>query len=188
MKAAFRICRVGAILRERRSAGPIRPVRAVFPHNSYILGWYSSCTVAGMRFIKFGLLGVTLVSMSGTAQTPSPSKPPEETHLISSLGGAELYQAYCAACHGKIAKGDGPMARALKAAPPDLTHLAMRNGGRFPRQRVEGILLGEVALETHGTREMPLWGPIFSQVAWDQDLGRVRIDNLAKYLEQIQSK
>jgi mono/diheme cytochrome c family protein len=126
--------------------------------------------------------------MPGTAQTPPPPKPPEETHLISSLAGGDLYQAYCAVCHGKSAKGDGPMARVLKVSPADLTHIAMRNGGRFPLQHVEQILSGENAEPGHGTREMPLWGPIFSQIAWDQDLGRVRIDNVAKYLEQIQSK
>jgi hypothetical protein len=40
----------------------------------------------------------------------------------------------------------------------------------------------------HRTREMPVWGPIFSQVDRDQDLGRVRIDNLARYLESLQTK
>jgi hypothetical protein len=81
------------------------------------------------------------------------------------------------------------MGRNLKVAPPDLTRIAKRSGGTFPRQRVEQILSSETELGAgHGTREMPLWGPIFSQIAWDQDLGRVRIDNLAKYLEQIQTK
>jgi mono/diheme cytochrome c family protein len=137
-------------------------------------------------------LGVTAfcgVSMiPSRAQTPPP-KPSEETHLISSLAGGDLYQAYCAVCHGKTAKGDGPLGRGLKVAPPDLTLIAKRNGGSFPRQRIEHILSGETALPSgHGTREMPLWGPIFSQIAWDQDLGRVRIDNVAKYLEQLQTK
>jgi len=40
----------------------------------------------------------------------------------------------------------------------------------------------------HGTREMPLWGPIFSEVCWDQDPGRVRVYSLAKYLEEIQAR
>ena len=35
---------------------------------------------------------------------------------------------------------------------------------------------------------MPVWGPIFSQIAWDQDLGQIRVYNLAKYLEKIQAK
>jgi len=139
--------------------------------------------------IGFGLLAMTVVLMVSSAQSPPAPKLPEERHLIASLAGSDLYQAYCAVCHGKTAKGDGPMGRNLRLTPPDLTRLAMRNGGRFPMKNVEEILSSEVAVEAgHGTREMPLWGPIFSQIAWDQDLGRVRIDNLAKYLEQVQAK
>jgi mono/diheme cytochrome c family protein len=137
-------------------------------------------------------LGVSAICALSTipsrAQAPPP-KPSEETHLISSLAGSDLYQAYCAVCHGNNAKGDGPMGRNLKVAPPDLTRIAKRNGGTFPKQRIEQILSGETELAAgHGTREMPLWGPIFSRIAWDQDLGRVRIDNVAKYLEQLQNK
>jgi mono/diheme cytochrome c family protein len=129
-----------------------------------------------------------LSGIPSRAQTPPP-KFSEETHLISSLAGSDLYQAYCAVCHGKTAKGDGPMERHLRVAPPDLTRIAKRNGGSFPKQHIEQILSGEAELPTgHGTREMPLWGPIFSQIAWDQDLGRVRIDNVTKYLEQLQIK
>jgi len=79
------------------------------------------------------------------------------------------------------------MAASVKASVPDLTHIAMRNGGRFPLQRVQKIISGEEqAGITHGTREMPVWGPVFSEVTRDRDIGRVRIYNLAKYLEQIQ--
>jgi hypothetical protein len=35
---------------------------------------------------------------------------------------------------------------------------------------------------------MPVWGPIFSRVTTDVDLGLVRIDNLARYLSDIQQK
>lgn len=138
--------------------------------------------------IALGLLGMVLVCVLSAAQTLPPPKQPEEKHIISSLEGYESYQAYCAVCHGKDAKGDGPMARALKVAPSDLTRIAVRNGGRFPTQRVERIISGESEVEAgHGTREMPLWGPIFSQIVWDQDLGRVRTSNLAKYLEKLQT-
>jgi mono/diheme cytochrome c family protein len=133
-------------------------------------------------------LGLTAVYVLSPAQTPQPSKQPGEPQLISSLKGPDLYQAYCAVCHGRSAKGDGPMAITLRATPSDLTRLATRNRGRFPKQHVEGILLGEVDINTHGTKEMPLWGPVFSQVAWDQDLGRVRIDNVTKYIETLQAK
>ena len=168
----------------------IARARTLFPCRSCGRKWYSNCTIAGVKIrITFALMGTAAVYILAAAQAPPPPKQPEERHLISSLEGYDLYQAYCAVCHGKTAKGDGPMAASLKVAPPDLTHIAMRNGGRFPRQRVEQILSGEAAIAAgHGTREMPLWGPIFSQIAWDQDLGRVRIDNVAKYLEQIQAK
>jgi len=103
------------------------------------------------------------------------------------MQGPALYKAHCAVCHGNGGQGDGPMAASLKAKVPDLTHIAMRNGGRFPVQRVQKIILGEAqAGITHGTREMPVWGPVFSEVTRDRDIGRVRVYNLAKYLEEIQ--
>ena len=107
--------------------------------------------------------------------------------LINSIRGENLYKAYCASCHGPEAKGNGPMAACLKVAPPDLTRIAARNGGKFPLQRVDRIISGEEPLPSgHGTRAMPVWGPVFSQVDRDQDLGRVRIDNLARFLRDIQ--
>ena len=79
------------------------------------------------------------------------------------------------------------MARALKSPPADLTRIAIRNGGTFPLKKVERIISGDSPLEAgHGTREMPVWGPIFSQIAWDVDLGNIRVANLAKYIESLQ--
>ena len=109
--------------------------------------------------------------------------------LIDSIQGPNLYKAYCAVCHGPNAKGDGPMMMFLKTAPSDLTRISARNGGMFPLAKVRRVISGEEALPGgHGTRQMPIWGPIFSQVAWDQDLGRVRVDNLARYIESLQGK
>ncbi|MBV8847923.1 MAG: cytochrome c [Bryobacterales bacterium] len=140
------------------------------------------------KMTKIAAAGALAAASWIEAQAPPPKAPPtsEETRLISSLEGAELYQSYCAVCHGKEARGDGPMAGTIKTPPPDLTRIAARNRGMFPLQRVQQIISGESGVNAHGTREMPLWGPIFSQVAWDQDLGRVRVYNLAKYLEKIQ--
>jgi hypothetical protein len=81
------------------------------------------------------------------------------------------------------------MAMFLKTAPSDLTRISSRNNGMFPLPKVRRIIAGEESLASgHGSREMPVWGPIFSQIAWDQDLGRVRVDNLARYLESLQGK
>ena len=117
------------------------------------------------------------------------SAQPPEGRLIDSIQGPDLYKSYCSVCHGSDAKGTGSMAKSLKTIPADLTRIATRNGGKFPRPRLEGIISGtQPMLKGHGTKEMPVWGPIFSQVTRDQDLGRVRIDNLARYLESIQVK
>lgn len=113
----------------------------------------------------------------------------DTSHLIESLDGAALYQAYCATCHGADGKGVGPMTEWLKIQSPDLTRLSIREGGKFPLTRVQRVISGQENITAgHGTREMPVWGPIFSQIAWDQDLGRIRVYNLAKYLETIQQK
>ena len=109
--------------------------------------------------------------------------------LIDSIKGPDLYKAYCASCHGASAKGDGAMTASLKVKPSDLTRIAARNGGTFPLMRIESIISGETLPPAgHGSSQMPVWGPIFSHVERDQDLGRVRIDNLARYLRDIQVK
>ena len=111
----------------------------------------------------------------------------QDTKLIDSIQGPDLFKTYCASCHGLDAKGKGPMAASLKAPPPDLTRISIRNHGIFPLMRVQKIIAGEEQPSSgHGSREMPVWGPIFSKVTHDVDLGRVRIDNLARYLRDVQ--
>jgi Cytochrome C oxidase, cbb3-type, subunit III len=132
--------------------------------------------------------GILLTFAIGAAQK-RPIQTPQERQLLDSFKGPELFKAYCATCHGKDAKGGGPMAASLRIAPPDLTRISVRNGGSFPFLQVQKIISGEQQPPaTHGTREMPVWGPIFSEVTWDQDLGRMRIYSLAMYLEAIQVK
>jgi mono/diheme cytochrome c family protein len=134
------------------------------------------------------MVGGLFAILASSAQTQK-TQPPETTHLIDSVQGPVLYRAYCAVCHGKDGKGEGPMAKSLKVPPPDLRRLATRNGGSFPMARIQRIISGEEPRPAgHGTREMPIWGPIFSQIAWDQDLGRVRVNNLARYIEGLQTK
>jgi mono/diheme cytochrome c family protein len=138
--------------------------------------------IAGSLFCS----GLIPALSSGLGHMPAD---PEPSRRIQSIQGPELYTAYCAVCHGTDAKGDGPMAKSLKAVTPDLTAIAARSGGKFPLARVQRIISGEEQVPNgHGTREMPVWGPVFSQVAWDQDLGRIRVFNLAKYLEDRQAK
>jgi len=113
----------------------------------------------------------------------------DKTPLIDSMDGAALYKAYCATCHGIDGKGLGPMTEWLKIKAPDLTRLSMREGGKFPLARVQRIIAGdENTTAGHGTREMPIWGPVFSKITWDQDLGPMRVYNVARFVETMQVK
>jgi mono/diheme cytochrome c family protein len=131
------------------------------------------------------LLAIILLSNLVWPQA-APPKPAVRTNLIYSVKGPDLFRAHCAACHGVGGRGDGPVARALKVKPPDLTTTAQRNGGRFPAERIRKLISGDEESNAHGSREMPIWGPIFHQVEWDRDWGRVRLENLVKYLQSIQ--
>jgi mono/diheme cytochrome c family protein len=61
---------------------------------------------------------------------------------LSAYDGSQLYQRFCASCHGVHGLGDGSVAPSLKISVPDLTHIARRHGGKFPTDvvRREGPL------------------------------------------------
>lgn len=72
------------------------------------------------------------------------------------------YYTKCSSCHGISGKGDGPVAKFLTKAPPDLTTYAKRNGGAFPTQLAWQVIDGRpVEIGAHGTRDMPIWGQEF---------------------------
>jgi mono/diheme cytochrome c family protein len=108
--------------------------------------------------------------VSETSQGVPQSKEQEKEdsrRLIYSVKGPELFRHHCAPCHGEGGKGEGPVAGALKAKMTDLTTLAKRNRKKFPAERVRKVIVGDEILASHGSREMPVWGPIFHQVEWD---------------------
>jgi mono/diheme cytochrome c family protein len=105
----------------------------------------------------------------------------------SPASGQEMYTAYCAVCHGKDGKGNGPAVEALKVPPPDLTTLARKNDNSYPSDRVRSAIAGDVRLPTHGAKEMPVWGELF----WRMSQGhssevQLRISNLNKHIETMQ--
>jgi mono/diheme cytochrome c family protein len=71
--------------------------------------------------------------------------------------GRKLYMRYCASCHGQDARGNGPVAAALKTPPADLTGIRARHGDRWPYTLLRDIIDGRPP-RAHGPREMPIWG------------------------------
>lgn len=134
------------------------------------------------------LLVVALLSLSGLMAMPRQQVQSDQERLIPSLRGSDLYLSYCAACHGRDGRGHGPTATALKSPIPDLTTIRRRNRGKFPIERIRATIAGEDRPPAHGSREMPLWGTIFSQIENDMDYGSVRLENVVMYLESIQVK
>jgi mono/diheme cytochrome c family protein len=133
---------------------------------------------------------VLLAGLFAAASAAPDEKTKKQQHdpgqLSQSLSGADLYRAHCATCHGVEGKGDGPVAPALNTKIPDLSTISQRSGGIFPVARVRKIIVGDEAVLGHGSREMPIWGPIFHQIQEDRDYGEVRLQNITKYLKSIQ--
>jgi len=125
------------------------------------------------------------VAVSASAQIRSQPQPP-----IRPVDGGSIFRNYCAACHGLDGRGQGPVSKALKQEVPDLTRLAQRNDGAFPAIHVRTTILfgADDLLPAHGSKGMPIWGPIFHEIEFDRDLGNVRVENVTKYLESIQRK
>jgi mono/diheme cytochrome c family protein len=103
--------------------------------------------------------------------------------------GRAAFNLYCSSCHGKTAKGNGPVAATLKVAPGDLTRLASSHGGKFPADWVYARIDGREPVVAHGPSDMPVWGLSF------QDPGKVenqeamvehRIRDLVTYLATLQ--
>jgi len=131
------------------------------------------------------LFGVTALAGAGcVSSTYEHSVRPYE------YSGVRLYQVFCSSCHGLTGHGDGPVEPYLKGGVPDLTKIAARNGGKFPRDRIRSIIDGRENFLAHGTAAMPVWGFEFHARLSNDALARQRrdqmIDRLTSYLETLQ--
>jgi mono/diheme cytochrome c family protein len=146
-------------------------------------------------------LVVSVVSMVVVAAAPTRAADPGVAQ------GQQLYQQYCANCHGAGGKGDGPDGAKLDPKPTDLTLLAKNNGGKFPfyetmlsiegraptAQDQDTSLPGNV--KAHGSNAMPVWGKVFSRdelskgTSLDLQLQTTgMIMMITEYIQSIQAK
>jgi mono/diheme cytochrome c family protein len=126
----------------------------------------------------------------GAAPQPAAQKPVVKAiaaQPIVSIEGKDNYDAYCAVCHGREGKGNGPAAPAMKVPVPDLTTLASRHGGKFDLAQVEMAIRqpGKTATPAHGVEDMPIWGEVFRTE--DRLRSTLRITNLARYVQSLQA-
>lgn len=138
-----------------------------------------------MRYALLGgaLLFVILTVVANDHPTGNQAQFP--TSYVPS--GQEIYQQFCAACHGADAKGNGPAASRLKTPPADLTTLTRRHMGKFPYDYVASVLRFGPGPSTHGSSDMPTWGPIFQIIDKNNEQAvQQRIKNLSAYLASLQ--
>ena len=133
------------------------------------------------------LLLAASTGLGALAQTTGRQNP---SLVINSMTGRDLFAFYCATCHGRDATGNGPMAASLKVPPPNLTLLARRSGGLFPRARVDALVANDAAvpMAAHGSTDMPAWGPVFRGLDPSDSFAKIRIANVVEYVRSIQVK
>lgn len=133
-----------------------------------------------------------LPALAQPASVAAPTAPP----AMLERGRLE-FESNCATCHGMGARGDGPMRPFLAREPADLTTIARRRGGSFPRSEIADLIDGRGMTEpgVHGTREMPIWGRVYREQSEAQTRGtpfpaewsvRGRTLALAEYLQSLQ--
>ena len=125
-----------------------------------------------------------LLAVAVQAQGPRPQTPPPL--VPESLVGSVSFDLYCASCHGRQGRGDGPTAASLRTRPADLTVLARNNRGGFPRERVRAFIEGSTRSAAHGSPEMPVWGPTLRALDASDARVTVRLQNLVAFVESIQ--
>jgi mono/diheme cytochrome c family protein len=125
---------------------------------------------------------------AGIVAQTTPAGPPSTRS--SSAYGSTLYATYCASCHGPGARGDGPLADAMRRRPANLVEIAKRNKGVFPKELVFRIVDGRQPVRGHGGPDMPVWGDAFTRAieGGGEEAVKNRIQAIVDYLETIQER
>ncbi len=133
------------------------------------------------------ILLLAVCAVAQTAQSAQIQKVPAKYTAPSS--GKDMFESYCASCHGKDGTGNGPAASAMKKAVPDLTMLSKSHNGLFPAFQVMQVIRGDNMIAAHGSNDMPVWGPVFSRLSQQRE-GEIqqRLHNLTTYIESLQKK
>jgi mono/diheme cytochrome c family protein len=134
-----------------------------------------------IRHVLVAVVALAVSAGAAGAQTKIENVPIKPTPASD---GKKMFETYCAACHGKEGRGNGPAAPALTKAPADLTKISARNSGTFPETKVKRYIEGLDEVPSHGSRDMPMWGGLFDSL--NRDNTQMRINALAVYLKSIQ--
>ena len=141
-----------------------------------------------MRYIKGAAVVVLCLFTASITAQQKPNIKIVPASRVDATSGAALYSHHCASCHGNSGRGDGPVAVSLKTPPADLTSLTKHNAGKFPELKVYNAIRGDANVAAHGNKEMPVWGDLFWKLDDDANHVSLRIRNLTRFVESLQSK
>jgi len=134
------------------------------------------------RVITLATLVVSIAVAAGWVLSAQNTMASEKSQYTEK--GRKLFNQYCATCHGSTGNGGGPVAAALKVAPPDLTAIQAA-GEKFPFDRVRTKIDGEKDVTAHGTSKMPIWGTVFKHTSGELQR-HADVYCLVRYIESIQ--
>jgi mono/diheme cytochrome c family protein len=138
--------------------------------------------------IRTAALVVALLFSGMTAAMAQDTVKKSTIPMTSPTSGKEMFNTYCAVCHGTSAKGDGPASSEFKIPPANLTLLAKNHNGTFPEAYVSQVIqTGPRDAKAHGSKDMPVWGKLFESLG-DEASVKLRVHNLTSYIETLQAK
>lgn len=142
--------------------------------------------MAATRTRRLGIAATLTLAGAVTAAAPLGA----QTQPDSAASGDYLFRTYCASCHGTSARGDGPLADSMRTRPADLTEIARRNMGVFPREQVFRIIDGRQPVKGHGGPDMPVWGDVFARSSQirNEAVITARLEALVRYIEGLQAR
>lgn len=138
-----------------------------------------------MGRLLFRMVGVLLVVGAIAALTTAAVSAQSRVQYvpvkqIASPLGADVYDTYCASCHGPSGKGNGPAVRAVEVPVPDLTLIVLRDGKFVPEHVISHIRWnGDAA-------PMPKWHRVLADAYAANGMEPIVYCNLARHLEGMQ--
>ena len=101
--------------------------------------------------------------------------------------GSELYERYCASCHGVEGDGTGPVAGYLILPPADLRLLSEKYGSPLPKDQLAEYIDGRQNVRAHGPRGMPVWGRELEELPPRRDSEARKLSVIYAILEHIET-
>jgi mono/diheme cytochrome c family protein len=104
----------------------------------------------------------------------------------------DVFDRNCAPCHGS-SKGEGPQfVESFGGPAPDLRQLWRKFGSPLPREALAAFIDGRLDVQSHGPREMPVWGDdLYRNLPQGDSVEDMRAGTIAMlldYLETVQSE